>query len=331
MQASNTPGIVKFSTDDLPARDRVAIWREAFGRAVVKVDFEPRGDEPFRSVSRVQALPDVTIRSSQASAAMVRRTAPLVADGDENFVMSIIRSGQMHAGQGKREVFLDQGGAYLWSNATTGFSHNPTAMDLITLTLPRRSLRHAVADLDLATMALVPAASPALRLLIGYVEILQREPVPIAPDLLALNASHIHDLAALALGATRDAAHLARSGGVRAARLLAIKADIMANLSWPGFSVAAVAARHGISSRYIRALFASEHTSFSDFLREQRLRRAYRLLTEAAAAHHTIATIAFECGFGDVSHFNHVFRARFGATPGDIRHAGHLAILHGRH
>jgi AraC-like DNA-binding protein len=35
-----------------------------------------------------------------------------------------------------------------------------------------------------------------------------------------------------------------------------------------------------------------------------------------------ISEIAFDAGFGDLAHFNHLFRARFGATPTDIREAG---------
>jgi AraC-like DNA-binding protein len=32
-----------------------------------------------------------------------------------------------------------------------------------------------------------------------------------------------------------------------------------------------------------------------------------------------IATIAFDVGFGDLSHFNRQFHRRFGATPTDVR------------
>ena len=38
--------LVRFSTDDLPEQDRLAIWTEEFGKAVVKVEFEPAGDAP---------------------------------------------------------------------------------------------------------------------------------------------------------------------------------------------------------------------------------------------------------------------------------------------
>jgi AraC-like DNA-binding protein len=34
-----------------------------------------------------------------------------------------------------------------------------------------------------------------------------------------------------------------------------------------------------------------------------------------------ISTIAFDCGFSDISHFNRVFRRQFGCTPSDVRRA----------
>ncbi|WP_424628299.1 AraC family transcriptional regulator [Bradyrhizobium sp. SYSU BS000235] len=311
--------VLKFSTDDLPARDRITIWREVFARSVVKVDLEPLGEGPFRSESLVRVLPDVMVRSSSASAAVVRRTKPLVADGDDNLILSIIRKGQMFATQGNREVYLDNGGAYLWSNASTGVSRNPTAMDLVTISLTRRSLSAVVADLDSAVMRLVPASSDALRLLVSYVDILQKQTAPMTPDLLAVSATHIQDLAALALGATRDATEAAKVGGLRAARLQALKADIIANIGNPELSLDAIAVRHNISPRYIRTLFNDEQTSFSDFIREQRLRRAYRMLSNPQLIDRNVSAIALECGFGDLSHFNHSFRRRFGATPSDVR------------
>jgi hypothetical protein len=36
---------------------------------------------------------------------------------------------------------------------------------------------------------------------------------------------------------------------------------------------------------------------------------------------HKIVDIAYDCGFGDVSHFNRRFRRRFGAAPSKFRNA----------
>jgi AraC-like DNA-binding protein len=46
------------------------------------------------------------------------------------------------------------------------------------------------------------------------------------------------------------------------------------------------------------------------------------LLKDPRFFSHAISTIAFECGFGDLSYFNRSFRRMYGATPSDIRDAG---------
>jgi AraC-like DNA-binding protein len=43
------------------------------------------------------------------------------------------------------------------------------------------------------------------------------------------------------------------------------------------------------------------------------------MLSNPLLAERTISTIAYETGFGDLSHFNRAFRRRYGETPSDVR------------
>ena len=96
------------------------------------------------------------------------------------------------------------------------------------------------------------------------------------------------------------------------------------NLTDPELDIEAIARRQGVTPRYVQRLFEREGTSFGQFLRDARLDLARDAL--AAGDPRTISAIAFDCGFGDLSHFNKAFRQRFGATPSDIR----AAALRGR-
>ncbi|WP_094194055.1 helix-turn-helix transcriptional regulator [Bradyrhizobium viridifuturi] len=64
---------------------------------------------------------------------------------------------------------------------------------------------------------------------------------------------------------------------------------------------------------------ASDGTTFSEFVLDQRLARAHGLLVDPRRTGRSISTIAFEAGFGDLSYFNRAFRRRYNATPSDIR------------
>ena len=132
-------------------------------------------------------------------------------------------------------------------------------------------------------------------------------------------STHILDLIALSVGADQDAAAQAKCRGVRAARLQAIKADVASHFSDVDLSVVAVAARHSVTPRYVHKLFEAEGATFSEYVLARRLEFAYRMLTDPRLIARPIASIAFDSGFSDLSHFNRAFRRRYDATPTGVR------------
>jgi AraC-like DNA-binding protein len=317
VQADETS--LRFSTEELPERDRLSIWRETYGRSIVKLDLEPIGDRPLRIEGHIQVLPNLAIASLSSTPARVTRTRALASDNNDDLVF-VVTSGDVVFHQGKKEVELGPGEALLWSNAAPGGSLNTQPIDsLFTLAIPRIALTQSLANLDDALMERIARDNEAMRLLTGYLGVLRGEIGTMSAELKTASSAHIRDLIALALGANRDAAHLARGRGVRVARLQALKADILANLTRRDLSIDRLAARHGISPRYIRALFDGDQTTFTDFVLNQRLARAHRCLEDVRFTGYMISTIAFEAGFGDLSYFNLAFRRRYGVTPSDIR------------
>jgi transcriptional regulator GlxA family with amidase domain len=143
-----------------------------------------------------------------------------------------------------------------------------------------------------------------------------------------LVVGHIHDLMAVAIGATRDAAEAARDRGLRAAKLHAIKQDIARNLDHGDVSVGALALRHGCTPRCVQRLFEAEGTTLTEYVLAQRLARAHRMLTDPRRTGEKVSTIALDAGFGDISYFNRVFRRRYGETPSVVR--GHVRTTHRR-
>jgi AraC-like DNA-binding protein len=248
------------------------------------------------------------------------RTAELVRDGDDAFAFIMPLTGAIVRSQRGRELEAKPGEG-------VGILHSePGAiqfreLDDIAVMVPRSALAPLVPDVEDAATRLVTSANDALRLLRLYV-MGWRENFSITdPEVCRLAVSHVHDLMAMALGATRDAAAIANERGMRAARLEAVKADIAANFAARDLSVTAVALRQRVTPRYIHMLFETEGTTFSQFVLATRLAGAYRLLSSPSRAHQGIGAIAYACGFGDLSHFNHAFRRRYGATPTDVRRA----------
>ncbi len=110
-----------------------------------------------------------------------------------------------------------------------------------------------------------------------------------------------------------------RSATGKAARLSAIRIDIMENLGRNDLSADALARQHGISPRYLRKLFEDDGMSFSSFVVTQRLLKVQSLLIDRLYCRFSIARIAHDNGFGDISYFNRAYRRQFGETPSDTR------------
>src|SRR5262249_35999381 len=107
--------------------------------------------------------------------------------------------------------------------------------------------------------------------------------------------------------------------GVSNARILAIKADILENLSNSELTETAVALRHRVTPRYIRMLFEAEGTTFSKFVLGHRLVHARCMLSDPRFAGKSITAIALTAGFSDLSYFDRTFRRRFQASPSEAR------------
>jgi transcriptional regulator GlxA family with amidase domain len=190
---------------------------------------------------------------------------------------------------------------------------------LTALSVPRAALLPLVPDLGTALVRPVPAGSPALRFLMRYLDIVHDTQALAQEGAQGMVATHVHDLLALALGATRDAAELAKGRGLNAARLRMIKQDVLKNLGRFDLSVEAVAASHRITPRQLQRLFAQDGVTFTAFVLEARLDVARGLLRDAATAGVPIGRVAFDSGFSDLSYFNRCFRRRFGCTPSEMR------------
>ncbi len=106
---------------------------------------------------------------------------------------------------------------------------------------------------------------------------------------------------------------------LREQRGAAILHEIEIRLRDPKLSAPAVAARLGITPRYLRKLLEPTGKSFSELLLDKRLDRAAALLRDPQRRGARIAAVAYECGFSDLSYFNRVFRRRYGVTPSDMR------------
>ena len=76
----------------------------------------------------------------------------------------------------------------------------------------------------------------------------------------------------------------------------------------------------GISSRELSQVINEiEKKNFSEFVNGYRIEKAKKLLVDSQYEEEKIATIAYDCGFGNVTSFNLAFKAATHLTPSQFR------------
>jgi AraC-like DNA-binding protein len=312
-QATTTES-VSFSTSGLPRRERNEALRNLQQRGIMTV--EPLAEHVPRAAIRKRFLSGVDILSGTLSGLRQFGTQ----HGGDNVFLALNVGGESAARERDREVTLGGGDALLFSGACGRCTiYRPRPVLFTAMRIPYRTLAPLVANLDEGAMRLIPKETSALRLLASYLRAIDMGHALDSPDLCSSVVSHIHDLVALSLGAPRDFQAVAEDRSVGAARLRTIKADIVAHLGDYELNVNGVAARHGVTPRYVQKLFANEGATFSEYVLERRLTVAYRLISDPRFAPQSISSIAFGVGFSDLSYFNRTFRRRHEATPTEVR------------
>jgi len=307
---------VRFSTWDLPERERLDRWREEFGRRVIGVEIEPRASHaPFCAEATMQALPGCRIAFCAGSAARLNRTPALAADGDNSIGLIVNLGPKVVMSQRGRDMPLQQGEATLVQDTGALTDGNVHYYGLV---FPRPVLAARLLDLDASMMRATPRSGGPLGLLVRYLDLIRTEADLSLPQVRRTVVGHIHDLTALAFGADRDTKEHGLSA-VAAAHLAAVLAHIAKSFVEPGLTVEAVARRQGVSRRYLQRLLEESGMSFTERVNELRLQKAFALLTTERYGKRRISDIALEAGFSDISHFNRLFRARFGDTPRGVR------------
>jgi len=157
---------LRFSTDAFPERERVAAWREIFGRTVVSVDIEPLHPDGFRAQATVCALPGLGILFASNGAQRAILPREMIKHDDVSFMAA--PTCQWTASQLGRNPALGPGDGILMSNADVGSLTLASQCRLTTFCVPRAAIARLVPDLGAAFARRTPAGSAPLKLLVGY-------------------------------------------------------------------------------------------------------------------------------------------------------------------
>jgi AraC-like DNA-binding protein len=312
-------GPVRFAFDDCLEEERPTLLRECFARVGVHYDFSAPRDAPFHVDLALNPFPGLLVGVGRLQALRRRGTRELSAQMSDDAAVLVNLKGAHRIEQRNQDIVLGEGEAALTSCSDVSTIVHGGASEMLVLRLPKAGLAPLVDRLDDGWARRIPREVPALRLLCSYLTLAWDDQAQAGPDVQRSVVTHVYDLLALMMGATRDTTAIAQARGLAAARLHTIKQDIDSHLAAPDLSVAALAVRHRCTERSVQRLFEQEGTTFTEYVLEHRLARAHRLLGDPGRHGDKISAVAFDCGFGDLSYFNRVFRRRYGAAPSEVR------------
>ena len=316
---------VRFSTDGLPACDRVQSWCDFFGKHAHSIT--------------PSELPDPGAFRAEADG--------WVAGG---FALLHIRSGLDGVQRTAADVARDRTGAFfirrfhgpsVWKLAPDGVSVDltlgpgdfcvtatesrfdrkskaPASFDV--LVIPQAAFSPLLEGGRLRRPFRLPGVSPLGSLLGAAMDAAAAQVPLLADELAEAVLRNLCGLVALACGTSEErAAQGQGQDSMRSAQLAAIKRHVDLHLADPGLTPASVAAALGISPRQLHRLFEPSGSTFARYVLRERLLRCRDTIGGATGTGRSVIDIAFGWGFNSMATFYRAFASEFGGAPTVLR------------
>jgi AraC-like DNA-binding protein len=313
-----------FSTSEVPPAERLAYWQEMILQTFVPLDVAPigsaRGQRDFTGAVNTRAIGDLTVAHVTASPMTATRSSRHIAtSSNDDYFVAVHLRGIAQATQDGRRLALRPGDIALFDSTRPyliEFQH-ARAFDHLIFCVPRAQLDARCARLDRATAVRVALDSVEGSLTSPYLRSLATLSSVIGSESAERLGATALDLLATALAAA--AGLTADPESRELAQLGALKRHALARLGEPELSPVSVARAQFMSVRQLHRMFARENTTFGRFVREERLRRCARDLSDERFARLPIADIAARWGYRGPAHFTRAFTDRFGVGPREFR------------
>ena len=309
-----------FSTEDIRESEQFAYWREALCQTVAALTPERDEPGPFRAWVHGRAFGGAIVAEGAAPRHRLLRTpADRARIAAPDYVLLLRLATDARYTFGEREMLVREGEGVLVDSMSCRVADYTDGTRCGNIRIPQHLLRPRLAVGDEPLAIHLSREDGLGRLICDYARNVIVGACATAFDTHAVAdeaaiVNHLCGLLSLSIGATPDAKEAARVN-VAAARLAAIDAYLDVNGADPTLSPASVAARFGISVRYLDKLFERTGRSFMTTLLQRRLATCCAMLSEADGSRRSIAEIAHDAGFGSLTQFNRRFRATYGLTP----------------
>lgn len=298
----------------------VAGWREAVARSLLNFDFDFVHPDRFRGQLDSKPFAGISFISMHTGSHAAFRDATQIGDDERpDYLLTLQLSGEITLSQDDRSTVLKPGDFAFYDTtrpATLVSSDDYRSMSVKfpqrLIEAPRAQLLELTATRFRSDDGIAPAVWALLEQLNRTSEAVHRSSQEAA-------VAGVMNLIGTMLNSQLGARERASRRDPRETLLRRVCAFIDDQLADPGLGPREVAAAHFISTRHLHGLFQDSGMTVAAWIRERRLERCRRDLSDPLMAATPVAAIAVRWGFKGASHFGQVFKSATGHTPADFR------------
>lgn len=315
----------RWDTRDVRREERFAYYREGLCKSFLAISPERPSSGSISAVVETINTNEFALNRVDLSPHLIRRTkSDLIKMDHEFYHLSLYLGGQLQRDAGTDMSQREVGTLYfekanvVSDYCIVGEKHLSCVGISIESSLLRRTLERNMPD----NICRIPR-SVDTEALFGALLLLNRRFSSASFEVLEALGSAIGYLliAQLSEGPDEQKLSIAEQSGARGMIIL-VKELIDRELTNPMLSPAFVAARLGVSVRYIHKVFATEDRTFGHYVRGQRLQRIRTDLLDPCYHDLAIVDVAARWGLTDPTTLHRNFKTQFGDTPGQVRLLG---------
>lgn len=319
-------------TDEVPDTDLIDFMRVMMANTWVPMDCHPETSAGYRGEFRASGLGPMQVVVMDVMPVRVCRTPELISRADPDLLklFLVCGGGSAVVEQGGRQARLSAGDLTFYDTrrpyeVICGVDVDPDEVTRILtfmfspslLPLPPSRLR------ELTAVRVPPSA--------GVGDLTAQFLLQLARGVDAYSPAEAARLSAAAIEvlATRLARELELSDwstpeARRHALLTTVQGFIQQHLGDRDLTPAAIAAAHHVSLRTLHQLFHDEGLTVAGWIRQRRLERCRRDLSDPTLASRPVAAIGARWGFASAGDFSRTFRAAHGMPPADYRRSARV-------
>jgi len=302
---------------------RLAAWRDALNNYYYPLDLSTPASAFSVGHLSVYDVAEIRIGVLDSDPMTVtRRHTHIGRSDDDFFMMPITGSNNLYLTQRTREcqvrpgdlAFIGTGDPYVYAQ--------PDRTTITAVRLPADMLRERVPWIDDMTARQCQREQPLVQMFHEFLRSITRHGSHLSGPESKLLRRTLFDLLALAL--TVPGGAVSDESSVRFASRQRILHFVEEHISDQKLGSSLIAARLGLSPRYIQKIFAERGETVTELIRRRRITEAQQLLRNRNLQNKSVQEISYLAGFVDPAYFSRVFRQETSMSPGEYRrlHSG---------